>query len=50
MDSIKLSNYEKGLLIVAITRAVTAGNDFSRDDIEKLNTIKKRLQKPQEKE
>ena len=42
--SIKLDNYEKGLLITLITEAISCTNSFSQDDINKLMDLKKRLQ------
>jgi len=43
--AIQLDNYEKGLLIYAITCALSANKDISQDDIEKLTELKSRLQK-----
>lgn len=42
--SIKLDDYEKGLLIHVITAAISSGNSFSHDDLDKLKVLKKRLQ------
>jgi len=42
--TIKLDNYEKGLLITVITEALSNVNSYSQDDIEKLKDLKKRLQ------
>jgi hypothetical protein len=42
--SIKIDDYEKGLLIHVITAVISSGNSFSQDDLEKLKDIKKRLQ------
>jgi hypothetical protein len=42
---LKIDDYEKGLLISVIVRSLTCGNDFSPDDIQKLNQIKAQLQK-----
>lgn len=42
--TIRLDDYEKGLLITVITEAVSNENTFSQDDIEKLKDIKKRMQ------
>ncbi len=42
--SLKLDDYEKGLIINLITEAVSSENSFNQDDIEKLKDLKKRLQ------
>lgn len=41
---LKVDNYEQGLLISAITRALTGDNDFSPDDVKKLKDLKVKLQ------
>ncbi|MCU0822674.1 MAG: hypothetical protein MUC95_09430 [Spirochaetes bacterium] len=42
--SIRLDDYEKGLLIHVITDAISGGTSFSEDDMKKLKDLKKRLQ------
>ncbi len=46
--SIKLDDYEKGLLITVITEAMTCDNSFNQDDKKKIMDIKKRLQNGKE--
>ena len=42
--NIKLDEYEKGLLITAIARAISNKDEYSPDDIAKLLEMKTRLQ------
>lgn len=42
--SINLDNYEKGLLIGIISRAISEDKSLASDDIEKLKELKKELQ------
>ena len=42
--SIRVDDYEKGLLIAVITQVISDANSFSDDDIDKLKDIKKRMQ------
>jgi hypothetical protein len=42
--SIPLDNYENGLLILAITKVLSCGHDFSTDDVMKLKELKAKLQ------
>ena len=42
--SLPLDNYEKGLLILAITKVLSSGHDFSADDVLKLKELKAKLQ------
>ncbi|MFA5519656.1 MAG: hypothetical protein WDA74_10420 [Spirochaetota bacterium] len=42
--SITLDNYEKGLLIGIISRAISDDKNLASDDIEKLKELKKELQ------
>ncbi len=43
--SIRLDDYEKGLLITLITEATAKKDIYNQDDLEKLKDIKKTLQK-----
>ncbi len=44
VNSLKLDNWGKGLLINLISKAIGSNRDISPDDIEKLKEIKKLLQ------
>lgn len=42
--SLSLDNYEQGLLISAVNKALNGENDFSPDDVAKLKELKTKLQ------
>lgn len=42
--TLTIDNYEQGLLISAITRALSGDNDFSPDDVKRLKDLKIKLQ------
>ena len=44
VNSLKLDNWSKGLLINLISKAISSDKDITQDDIEKLKEIKKQLQ------